>query len=44
MTFRVGDKVMQIKNNYNIEWEVRINTGSLWTREPNLQTGISEHP
>lgn len=23
MTFRVGDKVMQIKNNYNIEWEVR---------------------
>ena len=23
VTFRVGDKVMQIKNNYNIEWEVR---------------------
>ena len=22
-TYRVGDKVMQIKNNYNIEWEVR---------------------
>ncbi|WP_395549335.1 MULTISPECIES: ATP-dependent RecD-like DNA helicase [unclassified Lacrimispora] len=23
VTYRVGDKVMQIKNNYNIEWEVR---------------------
>ena len=23
VTFRVGDRVMQIKNNYNIEWEVR---------------------
>lgn len=23
VNFRVGDKVMQIKNNYNIEWEVR---------------------
>lgn len=23
ITYRVGDKVMQIKNNYNIEWEVR---------------------
>ena len=23
VTFRVGDKVMQIKNNYNIEWDVR---------------------
>ena len=23
VVFRVGDKVMQIKNNYNIEWEVR---------------------
>ena len=23
VTFRVGDKVMQIKNNYNIEWVVR---------------------
>lgn len=23
MTFRLGDKVMQIKNNYQIEWEVR---------------------
>ena len=23
VTFRVGDKVMQIKSNYNIEWEVR---------------------
>ena len=23
VTFRVGDKVMQIKNKYNIEWEVR---------------------
>ena len=23
VTFRVGDKVMQIKNNYNNEWEVR---------------------
>lgn len=26
-TFRTGDKVMQIKNNYNIEWEVRNNYG-----------------
>jgi exodeoxyribonuclease V alpha subunit len=25
--FRVGDKVMQIKNNYNIEWEVRNHYG-----------------
>ena len=23
VTYRTGDKVMQIKNNYNIEWEVR---------------------
>ncbi|WP_312433472.1 SF1B family DNA helicase RecD2 [Lacrimispora sp.] len=23
VTYRVGDKIMQIKNNYNIEWEVR---------------------
>ena len=27
VTFRVGDKVMQIKNNYNIEWEVRTKYG-----------------
>ena len=27
VTYRVGDKVMQIKNNYNIEWEVRNSYG-----------------
>ena len=27
VTFRVGDKVMQIKNNYNIVWEGRIKSG-----------------
>lgn len=27
VVFRVGDKVMQIKNNYNIEWEVRNSYG-----------------
>lgn len=26
-TFRVGDKVMQIKNNYQIEWEQRLSNG-----------------
>ena len=25
--FRVGDKVMQIKNNYNLEWEIRSKYG-----------------
>ena len=27
ITYRTGDKVMQIKNNYNIEWEVRSKYG-----------------
>lgn len=27
VVFRVGDKVMQIKNNYNIEWEIRNSYG-----------------
>ena len=25
--FRVGDKVMQIKNNYQLEWEVKTKYG-----------------
>ncbi len=39
--FRVGDKVMQIKNNYNIEWE-KINGGEKGTGVFNGDVGIIE--
>ncbi len=32
-TFRVGDKVMQIKNNYQAEWKIQTNNKSLITGE-----------
>ena len=42
--FRVGDKVMQIKNNYQIEWEVRNRYGIPVDKGEAFSTGIRDHP
>ena len=38
-TFRVGDKVMQIKNNYQIEWEIRTHMGLVIDRGNGIFNG-----
>ena len=38
--FRVGDKVMQTKNNYQLEWEIATNTVWLWTRAFGVFNGV----
>ena len=38
--FREGDKVMQIRNNYQMEWEIRGGTAFLWIRELAFLTEI----
>ena len=41
--FREGDKVMQIKNNYQIEWEIRTKFGLVWIRawESSMEIQVS---
>jgi exodeoxyribonuclease V alpha subunit len=38
-TFRVGDKVMQIKNNYQLEWEIRSKIGIVVDRGTGIFNG-----
>ena len=38
--YRTGDKVMQIRNNYQLEWEIRSRYVSLLTRAPAFSTAI----